>query len=138
MNKKNTIIYLVLFLLGALVLSACGQSAEDIEDAVNEVVEDAGQEVQEAVEAVEEAAEEVMEEVEEEMEEMMEEVDGSIWVLLPDSASSARWETDDRRFFEAAFEAAGVDYNIVNAEGDAATQQTQAEQAITGLIPRVS
>ena len=57
--------------------------------------------------------------------------EGSIWVLLPDSASSARWETDDRRFFEGAFEAAGVEYNIVNAEGDARTQQTQAEQAIT-------
>ncbi len=57
--------------------------------------------------------------------------EGSIWVLLPDSASSARWETDDRRFFEGAFEAAGVEYSIVNAEGDARTQQTQAEQAIT-------
>ena len=56
---------------------------------------------------------------------------GSIWVLLPDSASSARWETDDRRFFEQSFEAAGVDFSIVNAEGDARTQQTQAEQAIT-------
>lgn len=57
--------------------------------------------------------------------------EGSIWVLLPDSASSDRWETDDRRFFSEAFEAAGVEYNIVNAEGDARTQQTQAEQAIT-------
>lgn len=56
--------------------------------------------------------------------------DGSIWVLLPDSASSARWEADDRRFFEEAFDEAGVDYTIVNAEGDAATQQSQAEQAI--------
>lgn len=53
-----------------------------------------------------------------------------IWVLLPDSASSSRWETDDRRFFEEAFEEAGVEYSIVNAEGDASTQQTQAEQAI--------
>ena len=25
--------------------------------------------------------------------------EGSIWVLLPDSASSDRWEKDDRRFF---------------------------------------
>jgi D-xylose transport system substrate-binding protein len=57
--------------------------------------------------------------------------EGSIWVLLPDSASSARWETDDRRYFEEAFTAAGVDHTIVNAEGDARTQQTQAEQAIT-------
>ncbi len=57
--------------------------------------------------------------------------DGMIAVLLPDSASSARWEADDRRFFQEAFEAAGVEYQIVNAEGDARNQQTQAEQAIT-------
>ena len=56
---------------------------------------------------------------------------GSIAVLLPDSASSARWEADDRRFFEAAFKAAGVSYSIVNAGGDKSKQLTQAEQAIT-------
>ena len=56
--------------------------------------------------------------------------EGSIWVLLPDSASSPRWETDDRRFFNEAFTEAGIDFNIVNAEGDAGTQQSQAEQAI--------
>lgn len=56
--------------------------------------------------------------------------EGSIWVLLPDSASSDRWEKDDRRFFQAAFDDAGVEYNIVNAEGDANTQLQQAEQAI--------
>jgi D-xylose transport system substrate-binding protein len=54
-----------------------------------------------------------------------------IAVLLPDSASSNRWENDDRRFFEGAFEEAGVSYSIVNAEGDAQQQITQAEQAIT-------
>ena len=53
-----------------------------------------------------------------------------IGVLLPDTASSARWESDDRRFFETEFGAAGVDFEIVNAEGDAGTQQTQAEQLI--------
>ena len=56
--------------------------------------------------------------------------EGSIWVLLPDSASSDRWEQDDRRYFGEAFDAAGVEYNIVNAEGDANTQLQQAEQAI--------
>jgi D-xylose transport system substrate-binding protein len=56
--------------------------------------------------------------------------EGSIWVLLPDSATSPRWETDDRRYFQEAFDAAGVEYQIVNAEGDAAQQQSQAEQAI--------
>ncbi|MGH3034289.1 MAG: sugar ABC transporter substrate-binding protein [Gaiellaceae bacterium] len=56
--------------------------------------------------------------------------EGSIWVLLPDSATSPRWEADDRRFFDQAFTEAGVDHNIVNAEGDPAQQQAQAEQAI--------
>jgi len=56
--------------------------------------------------------------------------DKSIWVLLPDSASSPRWETDDRPYFDQAFSEAGVEHTIVNAEGDAATQQSQAEQAI--------
>ena len=60
--------------------------------------------------------------------------EGSIWVLLPDSTTSDRWEKDDRRFFTEGFEAAGLvdgtDFTIVNAEGDAATQISQAEQAI--------
>jgi D-xylose transport system substrate-binding protein len=56
--------------------------------------------------------------------------DKPIWVLLPDSATSPRWESDDRPYFDKAFTAAGVDHTIVNAEGDAATQQSQAEQAI--------
>lgn len=60
---------------------------------------------------------------------------GRIAVLLPDSASSARWENDDRRFLKAAFEEAGLvegeDFTISNAEGDASTMQTQAEAALT-------
>ena len=56
--------------------------------------------------------------------------EGSIWVLLPDSASSPRWESDDRRYFDEAFTEAGIEYNIVNAENSATTQQSQAEQAI--------
>jgi D-xylose transport system substrate-binding protein len=56
--------------------------------------------------------------------------EGSIWVLLPDSASSPRWESDDRRFFDEAFTDAGIEHTIVNAENDAARQQQQAEQAI--------
>jgi D-xylose transport system substrate-binding protein len=56
--------------------------------------------------------------------------DKPIWVLLPDSTTSPRWETDDRRYFGEAFEEAGVENTIVNAEGDPATQQSQMEQAI--------
>lgn len=55
----------------------------------------------------------------------------SVAVLLPGSATSARWEMDDRRFFQEVFTAAGIPYLITNAEGDARIQQTQAEQAIT-------
>ena len=56
---------------------------------------------------------------------------GKVAVLLPDTQSSVRWETQDRRFLKAAFDAAGVQSIIVNAQGSATTQQQQAEQAIT-------
>ena len=52
-------------------------------------------------------------------------------VLLPDSKSSVRWETQDRRFLAAAFQKAGVSYSIVNAENDRQRQRAQAEQALT-------
>lgn len=62
------------------------------------------------------------------------EIDGQVAVLLPDSASSARWESDDRPAFEQAFADLGLSSDqvqILNAEGDASNQQNQAEQAIT-------
>jgi D-xylose transport system substrate-binding protein len=52
-------------------------------------------------------------------------------VLLPDTKSSARWETADRPYLAAAFKAAGLSYSIVNAEGSKTTQLQQAETAIT-------
>jgi D-xylose transport system substrate-binding protein len=54
-----------------------------------------------------------------------------VGVLLPDSQSSVRWETVDRPFLQQAFEKAGVEADIQNAEGDKSTQQQQAEQMIT-------
>jgi D-xylose transport system substrate-binding protein len=51
-------------------------------------------------------------------------------VLLPDSKSSVRWETVDRPLLQKAFEDAGVDATITNAEANKSTQQQQAEQAI--------
>ncbi|MFI5846016.1 sugar ABC transporter substrate-binding protein [Catenuloplanes sp. NPDC051500] len=54
-----------------------------------------------------------------------------IAVILPDSASSNRWETADRRYLEAAFKAAGVAYDIQNAQGDKNAFQTIADQQIT-------
>ena len=56
---------------------------------------------------------------------------GKVAVLLPDTKSSVRWETVDRPFLKKAFDAAGVESTIQNAEADKSTQQQQAEQAIT-------
>src|SRR3954453_15356617 len=56
---------------------------------------------------------------------------GKVAVLLPDSKSSVRWETVDRPLLKKAFDAAGVQSTIENAENDKSTQQQQAEQAIT-------
>lgn len=56
---------------------------------------------------------------------------GKVAVLLPDTKSSVRWETVDRPFLKKAFADAGVEAQIVNAQGDKSTQQQQAEQALT-------
>ncbi len=52
---------------------------------------------------------------------------GKACVILPDAASSARWETADRPFLEQAFTAAGVEYDIQNANGDKAKFATIAD-----------
>ncbi|MER7279425.1 substrate-binding domain-containing protein [Dactylosporangium sp. NPDC000244] len=54
-----------------------------------------------------------------------------IGVILPDSKSSARWETADRKYLAAAFKAAGVDYEIQNAQNDKSAFTTLAEQMMT-------
>ena len=54
-----------------------------------------------------------------------------ICVLLPDSKSSVRWETQDRPRLAAAFKALGDTPRIVNAEGSASTQLNQAQQCLT-------
>jgi D-xylose transport system substrate-binding protein len=54
-----------------------------------------------------------------------------VGVILPDTKSSARWETADKPLLEAAFKAAGVQYDIQNAQGDKTQFQTIADQMIT-------
>ena len=53
-------------------------------------------------------------------------------VLLPDTKSSVRWETQDRPTFIAAFKKAGVPATVVNAEGDAQRHVPNAEQTVVG------
>jgi D-xylose transport system substrate-binding protein len=59
---------------------------------------------------------------------------GLIGVLLPDTTSSTRYVSYDAPYLTKAFQAAGLtssDFKIDNAQGSAATMQTQAEADIT-------
>src|SRR5688500_16876093 len=56
---------------------------------------------------------------------------GKIGVILPDTESSVRWESADRPALEAAFDEAGVEYDIQNAEGDA-ERMTQIADTMIG------
>ena len=57
---------------------------------------------------------------------------GKACVILPDAASSARWETADRPFLEKAFTDAGLEFDIQNANGDKAKFATIADGMIAG------
>ncbi|WP_239020605.1 sugar ABC transporter substrate-binding protein [Nakamurella antarctica] len=59
---------------------------------------------------------------------------GKIGVILPDSKSSARWETADRPALSEAFKAAGVEFDIQNAQGDKAAMATIADQMINSGV----
>jgi D-xylose transport system substrate-binding protein len=53
-----------------------------------------------------------------------------VGVILPDTKSSARWETADKPNLQKAFDAAGVKVTIQNAQGDATQFQTIADQML--------
>ena len=55
---------------------------------------------------------------------------GKVGFILPDSASSVRWESFDRPLITAACEAAGIECDIQNAEGDKNNMATIADQMI--------
>jgi D-xylose transport system substrate-binding protein len=59
------------------------------------------------------------------------EAEGKVGVILPDTESSVRWENFDTPYLQEAFDAAGIEVDIQNAEGDAQRQATIAEQMIT-------
>ncbi|MGF1631825.1 MAG: sugar ABC transporter substrate-binding protein [Kiloniellaceae bacterium] len=102
-----------------LALAACGDDAADDDTTDGAAADDTA------------AAEEPSED---ESAEGGDAAGGSVGVILPDSASSARWETADRPFLEEAFEAAGVEYDIQNAGGDTTQFQTIAEGMINAGV----
>lgn len=56
---------------------------------------------------------------------------GKVGVILPDTKSSARWESSDRPALEKAFKDAGIPAIIDNAQGDKSRMQTIADQMLT-------
>jgi D-xylose transport system substrate-binding protein len=54
-----------------------------------------------------------------------------IGVILPDSKSSVRWESQDRPSLAEAFKAKGLKYDIQNAQGDKNQFQTIADQMLS-------
>ncbi|WP_345800820.1 substrate-binding domain-containing protein [Microbacterium sp. AZCO] len=52
-------------------------------------------------------------------------------VILPDAASSPRWENFDRKYLEEGLKAAGFDADIQNAQGDVNKYATIADQQLT-------
>jgi D-xylose transport system substrate-binding protein len=50
--------------------------------------------------------------------------------LMPDTKTSERWEKFDKPYLEKAFKAAGIPARVVNAQGDAQKQKSQADQCI--------
>ncbi|WP_030164091.1 sugar ABC transporter substrate-binding protein [Spirillospora albida] len=61
-------------------------------------------------------------------------IKGKVGVILPDTVSSTRYESFDRPYLEQAFKAAGVQYDIQNAEGSTQRFQTIADQMITSGV----
>jgi D-xylose transport system substrate-binding protein len=56
---------------------------------------------------------------------------GRACVILPDSASSNRWEDLDRKYLQEGLEAAGFETDIQNAQGDKEKYATIADQQLT-------
>jgi ABC-type xylose transport system, periplasmic component len=52
-------------------------------------------------------------------------------VILPDAASSPRWETLDRKYLQEGLEAAGFETDIQNAQGDTNKYATIADQQLS-------
>ena len=100
----------------ALTLAACGDSAEDTDTADTGADTDATAE--EATDAAADAGGE----------------GGTVGVILPDSQSSVRWETADRPFLQAAFEEAGIEADIQNAQGDTSQFLTIADGMINAGV----
>jgi len=59
---------------------------------------------------------------------------GKVGVILPDASTSPRWESNDRPLLTAAFQAAGVESDIQNADGNKAKFATICDSMINSDV----
>jgi D-xylose transport system substrate-binding protein len=59
---------------------------------------------------------------------------GKVGVILPDASTSPRWEANDRPLLQAAFQAAGVQADIQNANGNKAKFGTICDSMISSDV----
>jgi D-xylose transport system substrate-binding protein len=59
---------------------------------------------------------------------------GKVGVILPDASTSPRWEANDRPLLQAAFQAAGVEADIQNADGNKAKFGTICDSMISSDV----
>jgi D-xylose transport system substrate-binding protein len=59
---------------------------------------------------------------------------GKVGVILPDASTSPRWESNDRPLLKAAFDSAGLQSDIQNANGDKSKFGTICDSMINGGV----
>lgn len=59
---------------------------------------------------------------------------GKVGVILPDASTSPRWEANDRPLLAAAFEDAGIEADIQNADGDTSKFGTICDSMINSAV----
>ena len=111
-----------LFALLALVASACGGSSDDTPEDAASTSESTTESSDSSTDSDDTTAAPAADS------------DSKVGFILPDSASSARWEAFDRPLIEAACDASGLECLIQNAEGDKDNMATIADQMIADGI----
>ncbi|MEM7342552.1 MAG: substrate-binding domain-containing protein [Actinomycetota bacterium] len=121
-------------LLAALLTAAACSSGDDAEDEGAETSTEAESDSASSADDAESDDEAMADDEGEDDGEAMADGSNLVGFILPDSASSARWEAFDRPLIEAACAEAGIECLIQNAEGDKDNMATIADQMIADGI----
>ena len=127
---------LLLFLALALVASACGDDDEGSADAGDDAGDTSGDDGDDSADSgdADDDGDDMADDEGGDDDMADGEGGGTAGFILPDSASSARWEAFDRPLIEAACAEAGIECLIQNAEGDKDNMATIADQMIADGI----